>query len=54
MPTPIRVWKLRPADKLVLAALEKAGIGKDMTDRVRLGLRALAREKGVKYDEPET
>ena len=45
--TPIKVWKAQPGDLAVLKALKKAKVEDNESARVRAGLRALAREKGV-------
>ena len=44
---PIKTWKASPEDLRVLAALKRAKVEKNVSDRIRAGLRALAREKGV-------
>jgi hypothetical protein len=46
--TPVHVWKAQPGDLVVLKALKKAKVEENESARVRAGLRALAREKGVK------
>ncbi len=42
---PVKTWKASPDDIRVLKALKKAKVEKNESDRVRAGLRALAREK---------
>jgi hypothetical protein len=44
---PVKTWKTSPEDIRVLKALKKAKVEKNVSDRIRAGLRALAREKGV-------
>ena len=46
-PTPIKTWKTTPEDIRVLAALKRARVGKNVSDRVRMGLRALAEKEGI-------
>jgi len=43
----VHTWKSGPEDDRVLKALKKAKVERNESDRVRAGLRALAREKGV-------
>jgi len=43
----VRSWKASPDDMRVLVALEEASVEISESDRVRAGLRALAREKGI-------
>jgi hypothetical protein len=42
---PIHTWKASEEDLRILKALKKAKVEKNESDRVRAGLRALAREK---------
>ena len=42
---PVRTWKASEEDLKILRALKKAKVEKNESDRVRAGLRALAREK---------
>jgi len=44
----VRSWKASPEDQEILSALKKAKVGRCESDRVREGIRALARENGVK------
>jgi len=44
---PVKTWKASTDDIAVLKALKKAKVERNESDRVRAGLRALAREKGV-------
>ena len=44
----VRSWKAAPEDQAILAALKKAKVGRCESDRVREGLRALAKENGIK------
>jgi hypothetical protein len=44
-------WKASPEDVEVLKALRKGRVERNESQRVRAGLRALAREKGVVVDE---
>lgn len=50
----VRTWKASPADMVVLAGLKAAGVEQTESDRVRAGLRLLARENGVKHDGKNT
>ncbi|MCK9593582.1 MAG: hypothetical protein M0Q91_16385 [Methanoregula sp.] len=43
----VHTWKAGAGDDRVLKALKKAKVEQNESDRVRAGLRALAREKGV-------
>jgi hypothetical protein len=44
----VRSWKASPEDQEILAALKKAKVGRCESDRVREGIRSLARENGIK------
>jgi len=46
----VHSWKATPADIAVLKALRKGRVERNESQRVRAGLRALAREKGVVVD----
>lgn len=43
--TPVKTWKPTADDLRVLAALKRAKVGENVSDRIRLGLHALARER---------
>ena len=43
----VKTWKAGPEDRAVLKALKAARVKKNESERVRAGLRALARERGV-------
>lgn len=44
---PVKTWKASDEDLTVLKALKKAKVERCESDRVRAGLRALAKERGV-------
>ena len=43
----VKTWKASPEDQAVLAALKRARVKTNESERVRAGLRALAKEKGI-------
>jgi hypothetical protein len=43
----VKSWKATPEDMVVLKALKKAKVESNESDRIRAGIRALARENGV-------
>jgi hypothetical protein len=45
----VRTWKASPDDMAVLKALKKAKVEDNESDRVRAGIRALARERSITY-----
>jgi hypothetical protein len=45
---PVKTWKASEEDIQNLKALKKAKVAKTESDLVRMGLRSLVKEKGVK------